>query len=135
MKNEPTINRRGFIKKALGAAAAAALGVVALLSFKKTAIVKRPSSNLDRLGKIDPSLIQYEQCVKAIATGFSESRAIAVDHTGLIHVAGDRTVRVFDQSGNLVKESSLSGMPRSLFLTGQGLIYIAMTDHSKLSHF
>ena len=132
MENEPTINRRGFIKKALAATGAAALGVVAILSFKKTAIVKRPSLDFDRLSKFDPSLIQYEQCAKSIATGFSESRAIAVDSKGLIHVAGDRTTRAFDQSGNLLKESSLRGMPRSLFLTGQGLLYIAMTDHIKV---
>ena len=131
-KNEPTINRRGFLKKAIGATVAAALGVVAILSFKKIAIVKRPSSDFDRLSRIDPSLIQYEQCAKPIATGLSESRAIAVDSTGLIHVAGDKTVRLFDQSGDLLKESTLSGMPRSLFLTDQGLLYIAMTDHIKI---
>ena len=128
-ENEPSINRRGFLKKAIGATVGAALVVVGFLSLKKIAIVKRPSSNFDRLNKIDPGLIQYEQCVKPIATGLSESRAIAVDSAGLIHVAGDRTTRVFDQSGNLLKESTCSGTPRSLFLTGQGLLYIAMTDH------
>ncbi|KKL77635.1 hypothetical protein LCGC14_2032920 [marine sediment metagenome] len=129
MENEPGINRRGLLKKALGAVAAATLGVMALLYLKKSAIVKRPSSNIDQPDRIDPSLIQYEQSGKPIATGLSESRAIAVDSTGLIHVAGDKTVRVFDQSGKLLKENSLSGSPRSLFLTDQDLLYVAMTDH------
>ena len=128
-ENKPTVNRRGFLKKAIGVTVAVALGVVAFLSFKKSAIVKQPSSDFDRLSKIEPSLIQYEQCAKPIATGLSESRAIAVDSTGLIHVAGDKTVRLFDQSGDLLKESTLSGTPRSLFLTDPGLLYVAMTDH------
>ncbi len=128
-ENEPSINRRGFLKKAIGATVGAALVVVAFLSLKKIAIVKRPSSNFDRLSEIEPGLIQYEQCAKPIATGLSESRAIAVDSAGLIHVAGDKTVRLFNQSGNLLKENRLSGMPRALFPTDQGLVYIAMTDH------
>ena len=131
-ENEPTINRRGLLKKAIGVTVAAALGVVAFLSFKKSPIVKRPSSDFDRLSNIEPSLIQYEQCVKPIATGLSESRAIAVDPSGLIHVAGDKTIRLFDQSGDLLKETTLSTVPRALFLNGQGLLYIAMTDHIKI---
>ena len=128
-ENEPSINRRGFLKKAIGATAGAALVVVGFLSLNKIAIVKRPSSNFDRLNKIEPGLIQYEQSAKPIATGLSESRAIAVDSAGLIHVGGDRATRVFDQSGNLLKENRLSDVPRSLFPTDQGLVYIAMTDH------
>ena len=131
-ENKPTINRRGFLKKAIGATVAAALGVVALLSLKKIAIVERPSSDFERLSKIDPSLIQYEQCVKPIATGLSESRAIAVDSTGLMHVAGDKSIRLFDQSGGLLKEITLSGMPRALFPTDRGLLYIAMNDHVEI---
>ena len=131
-ENEPAIGRRRFLKKALGAAGLAALGGAVVLSLKKRAVVKRPAADFDRPGKIDPSLIQYKQCARPIATGFSESRAVAVDSTGVIYVAGDRAVRVFDQSGKLLTENGLSGMPRSLFLSGQELLYVAVTDHIKV---
>ncbi len=127
-----TINRRGFLKKAIGATVAVALGVVAILSFKKIPVVKRPSSNLDRLSKIQPSLIKYQQCAKPIDTGLSQARAIAVDSSGTIHVAGDKTVRLFDQTGNLLKDITLGATPRALFPTDQGLLYIAMTDHVEI---
>ena len=99
-----TINRRGFLKKAIGATVAVALGVVAFLSLKKIPIVKRPSSNFDRLSKIDPSLIQYQQCAswksfpqRSHLTGI----AVSKDHV-FIADAGNRIVLHCDSSGKIL---------------------------------
>ena len=129
---EPIINRRRFIKTTLGAVCVTAIGGAAFLSIKKTKVVKRPVYDLDRLGKIDPSLIRYKQYAKPIGTGFSGSRSIAIDSKGSICIAGDRAVRVFNQGGDLLKEIILDDTPRSLFLTEEDLLYIAMSDHIKV---
>jgi hypothetical protein len=131
-KNERTMSRRRFVKKAVGTALVTTLGGAAVLSIKKNKVAKRPVYDLDRLGKIDPSLIQYKQCAKPIGTGFSGSRAIALDSKELIYIAGDGAVRVFDQGGDLLKDIRLEGTPRSLFLTEEDSLYIAMNDYVKV---
>ena len=90
---------RRFLKTTLGAACVTAIGAAAVLSVKKTKIVKKPVYDLDRLGKIDPSLIQYKQYIKPISTSFSGSRSITIGSQGLIYIAGDKSVRVFNQGG------------------------------------
>ncbi len=129
---EPTINRRRFIKTTVGAVCATAIGGAAVLSLKKNKVVEKPVYDLGRLGKIDPSLIRYKQCAKPIGTGFSGSSSIAIDSQGSIYIAGDRAVRVFNQGGNLLREIILDDMPRSLFLTEEDSLYIAMRDHVKV---
>ncbi len=131
-ESEPIINRRRFVKTTLRAAFVTVLGGVAVLSIKRKKVVKRPVYDLDRLSKIDPSLIQYKQYTKPIGTGFSGSRAIALDSKGSIYIAGDRAMRVFNQGGDLLKEITLEGTPRSLFLTEEDSLYIAMSDHVKV---
>lgn len=131
-KNERTISRRRFAKTAVGAAFVTAVGSAVFLSIKKTKVVKRPVYDLGQLGKIDPSLIRYKQCAKPIGTGFSGSRSIAIDSQGSIYIPGDRAVRVFNQGGDLLKEIILDDTPRSLFLTEEDSLYIAMSDHVKV---
>jgi hypothetical protein len=131
-ESEPIIKRRRFVKTTLGAAFVTVLGGAAILSIKSKKVVKRAVYNLDLLGKIDPSLIQYKQYTKPINTGFSGSRAIALDSKGSIYIAGDRAMRVFNQGGDLLKEITLEGTPRSLFLTEEDMLYIAMSDHVKV---
>ncbi len=129
---EPTINRRWFIKTTVGAVCVTAIGGAAVLSLKKNKVVEKPVYDLGRLAKIDPSLIRYKQSAKPIGTGFSGSRSIAIDSQGSIYIAGDRAVRVFNQGGNLLREIILDDMPRSLFLTEENSLYIAMRDHVKV---
>lgn len=115
-------------------AAAIATAIFALLRFDTTG--KRGSGlgkefvyDIKDLAKIDPNLILYEESGPAISTGFSNSRAIAVDSNGFVHAAGDKAVRKFAESGNLLGEISFTDMPRCLTIADDGKIYIGMTAH------
>jgi sugar lactone lactonase YvrE len=78
---------------------------------------------------IDPNLILYEELLEPINTGFTSTQAIALDSQGSIYIAGDKSVRIFSESGNLLDEIVLSGVPRSLTVADDGKIYVGIIDH------
>jgi hypothetical protein len=78
---------------------------------------------------IDPNLIIYEESIEPINTGFTNTHAIALDAQGSIYIAGDKAVRIFTESGNLLDEIVLTGVPRSLTVADDGKIYVAIIDH------
>lgn len=82
-----------------------------------------------RLAWIDPNLILYTQSGSAISTAFSQSRAIALDVTGRLFVAGDRAIRVFNDAGKLVNTIELASEPQCLAIWDDGTIYVGMKDH------
>jgi len=81
------------------------------------------------LAKIDPNLILYEESAQPISTGFTDSHGIALDSQGSIYVAGDRAIRVFAQSGDLLNVIELTDAPRCLTVAGDDKIYIGMTNY------
>jgi hypothetical protein len=85
--------------------------------------------DVGEVAKIDPNLILYEESAGAISTDFSASRAISIDFDGRICVAGDKTIRIFAQSGDLLGEIQLAEMPRCLTVADDGKFYIGMKDH------
>ncbi|HUS71883.1 MAG TPA: NHL repeat-containing protein [Sedimentisphaerales bacterium] len=87
------------------------------------------SYDLTDLGKIAPNLILYKESAPAIDTGFTNSRAIAVDSNGSIYVAGDKAIRKFAESANLLGETRLADMPRCLTVAGDGRIYVGFKEH------
>jgi outer membrane protein assembly factor BamB len=116
---------------------AIAVGVVAIVKLDTTG--KKGSGlgdeftyDLDKLGKIDPNLILYKEAAPAIDTGFSVSHSIAVASDGSIYIAGDKAIRVFAESGNLLGEIKLADMPRCLTVAGDGKIYIGLKDHVEI---
>ena len=78
---------------------------------------------------IDPNLILYEESLEPLNTGFTSTQAIALDSQGSIYTAGDKAVRVFSESGNLLDEIVLTGVPRSLAVADDGKIYVGIIDH------
>lgn len=82
--------------------------------------------------KVDPNLILYEELVNPIDTGFVQSHSIALDSMGIIYVAGDKAVRLFDSGGDLLKNIELMDAPRSLTIADDGKIYIGMKDHVEI---
>jgi hypothetical protein len=78
---------------------------------------------------IDPNLILYEELLEPINTGFTSTQAIALDSQGSIYIAGDKSVRIFSENGNVLDEIVLSGVPRSLTVADDGKIYIGIIDH------
>ncbi len=69
---------------------------------------------------IDPNLIIYEESVEPLNTGFASTHAIALDSQGSIYIAGDKSVRIFAESGRLLDEILLPGVPRSLTVADDG---------------
>lgn len=78
---------------------------------------------------VDPSLILYRELDPRIQTGFQEARALAVGPSGLIYVAGDREVRVFDRAGQRAKTIEVQAGPQCLAVAGDGAIFIGARDH------
>jgi hypothetical protein len=103
--------------------------VVALVSAVLFNPTGRKSSGLgvEELAKIDPALILYAESADAIRTGFSKARAISVDSAGVIYVAGDRAVKVFDSGGKFVRSVGLDGEARCVAVAD--LLYVGMGDH------
>jgi sugar lactone lactonase YvrE len=85
--------------------------------------------DISSLAYIDPNLIQYDMQLPLIETGYVHARAVCVDHEGLIWVAGDETVRVFQRDGNLMRTLSSDGPTTCLAVTPQGQIYVGKRDH------
>jgi len=79
--------------------------------------------------KIDPNLILYEESAQWLSTGFTDSHGIALDSQGSIYIAGDKAIRVFTGSGNLLNEIELTDVPRCLTAAGDGRIYVGMKNH------
>ena len=78
---------------------------------------------------IDPNLILYEESDEPLSTGFISTQAIALDSQGSIYVAGDKSVRIFAESGKLLDEILLPGVPRSLTVADEGKIYVGIKNH------
>ena len=99
---------------------------------KGSGLGKEFTYDLTDLGKIDPNLILYEESAPAIVTGFSVSHAIAVASDGSIYIAGDKAVRIFAESGDLLGEIKLADTPACLTVADDGKIYIGIKDHVEI---
>ena len=113
---------------------AVAVAIIAVVRFDTTG--KKGSGlgdefiyDLGDLGKIDPNLILYKESAPAIDTGFNTSRAIALDSRGTIYVAGDKSIRKFDENGNDLGEIKLADAPMCLTIDTDGKIYIVTKSH------
>ncbi len=127
------------IKMLIGGSIVLAIAVAIIAVFKFDTTGKRGSGlgrefiyDLGDLGKVDPNLILYKESAQAIKTGFNESRAIALDSQGTVYVAGDKSVRRFDENGNNLGEIKLNDAPMCLTIDTDGKIYIAMKSHVQI---
>lgn len=85
--------------------------------------------DIEKLAVIDPALIMYAESAEPITTGFEKARAIAVDSAGKIYVAGDKAIKIFDNTGGLSETIAVAGAPRCLAVSADGLIYMGLSDH------
>lgn len=113
---------------------AIAIAVIALIRLdttgkKGSGLGKEFTYDLKNLGKIDPNLILYKESVRAISTGFTNSRAIALDSKGIIYIAGDKVIRKFAEAGNLLGETHVADMPMCLTIANDDKMYIGFKDH------
>lgn len=94
---------------------------------------QRADDPLDKLRKIDPALIEYEQTGE-IPVRLGEVRALAAGPDGRIYVGGAGAVHVFDPDGNRQRQIALAGPPSGLAVGGHehafpGRVYVAMDRH------
>ncbi|MFB0524926.1 MAG: hypothetical protein ACETVZ_05255, partial [Phycisphaerae bacterium] len=85
--------------------------------------------DINSIAKIDPNLILCEESAQPIRTGFTNSHSIVVASEGSIYVAGDKAIRIFTKSGELLNEIKLTNVPRCLDVAIDGRIYVAMKNH------
>jgi len=114
--------------------AAVVLAVIAVVRFdttgkKGSGLSGEYAYDLRELARIDPNLILYTQSGPPVSTGFKQSRAIALDASGRMYVAGDRAIRMFSSAGNFERMMELSGEPRCLAVAEDGGIYVGLADH------
>ncbi|MHC4119970.1 MAG: NHL repeat-containing protein [Planctomycetota bacterium] len=115
----------------------AAAVVVGIVSVLKLDVVGKKGSGLSRdfkydiakLAHIDPKLILYEESAEQIDTGFTAAKSIAVDAEGSVYVAGDKAIRAFSASGDLLAEITLAQSPGCLAVAADGAIYVGLGDH------
>jgi len=82
-----------------------------------------------KLAHFDPNLVLYREVGTAIPTGFTRSRALAVDVEGRYYVAGDEAVRVLSKTGTLERVISVAGQPGCVAVAPDGRIYIGLRSH------
>jgi hypothetical protein len=114
--------------------AAVVVGLIAVLRLDTTGesgsgLSAEYAYDLAQLAAVDPNLILYREQGPALSTGFRQSRAIALDASGRVYVAGDRAIGVFGPTGNPEKLIELSGEPRCLTVADDGTIYVGIGDH------
>ena len=78
---------------------------------------------------VDPNLIIYKESAEPLKTGFTSTHAIALDSQGFIYIAGDKSVRIFTESGKLLDEIVLPSVPHSLTVADDGKIYVGIINH------
>ncbi len=85
--------------------------------------------DLEKLARIDPNMILYEESVTPFQTEMAASRAVATGPNGSIYIAGDEEIRIFDETGDLQKVMQLGSRPRCLAVAPDSKVYVGMKDH------
>jgi DNA-binding beta-propeller fold protein YncE len=111
-----------------------AAGVAVYLVMRVDVFGRRPvpvqyQYQIGQVADVDPNLILYRELDQRIQTGFKQSRAVFVDPNGLIYVAGDSQVRVFEKAGQQTKTVDVQAGPQCLAVADDGTIYVGTKDH------
>lgn len=87
------------------------------------------TSDLNRpLPASEAGQVVCEEIGGGFATGFKESRCLAVGPNDTTYVSGDSAVRVFDPNGRRVREVEVVEPPGPLAVAGDGTLYVASRD-------
>ena len=91
------------------------------------ALQRAVNYDIANLQQLDPDLLRYHE-VSRIESGIAMARAIAMDRSGNLLVAGDHRIRSIFPGGQR-KDWSLSASPNSVFAAEDGSVYVVMKDH------
>ena len=91
------------------------------------AMEKAVDYDIEKLQQIDPALIHYHESRK-IETGMTCGRALALDRSGNLLVAGDTGIRFILPGGDR-EDWNLMVAPNAIAVSENGDVYAAMKDH------
>jgi hypothetical protein len=109
---------------ALGVAA----GVYAVVTLDVSGPSVLPTSDQDDFEPTDAKLILYRE-LDPIKTEFLQVRGVAVGPGDQIYVSGDSEVRVYENSGRLLRKTPTSAATHAIAVDKTGDIYVAEADH------
>ena len=130
------VSRRNFLRGAglfgLGSAAATLTpsGTVTAATGAKPAAAA-PAYDLDRLRKVDPALVRYEE-LPPIALPQKDPSCLAVSAGGSLLVGAGRRLLVLDAQGELQREIRLADEVRCVASAADGRIFVGLRDHVEL---
>lgn len=125
--DDKNITRREFLGDVLKTGSVAAVGGLACLGFSNDAGGANSAADIIAGFKIDPGMILYDEIGKPVPSGFTESRGLTVDSSGLLYAAGDKAIRIFDSRGRIRESISLNVSPFCLAVTNEKF-YIGTKD-------
>ena len=129
MDNENKKTRREFLGDVLRTGSVAAMGGLACLGMTREAGASEsnPQTDLIFMTEIDPEMILYDEINKPVPTGFIEARNVTIDHSGVLYVAGDQAIKIFDSRGRIRETIELTLSPFCLVPT-ETQFYIGIKD-------
>ncbi|HGJ64645.1 TPA: hypothetical protein ENS27_04565 [bacterium] len=98
---------------------------------KKTTIGNAFIYDINELTKTDPNLIKYKE-INKIKTELQNPTGIATDSNDRIYVSGDKSIKIFDNQGNIESEIKLTDYPKCLAVADDGNIYVGMKEHLEI---
>ncbi|HEY5915565.1 MAG TPA: hypothetical protein VJA21_33695 [Verrucomicrobiae bacterium] len=127
------MNRREFIRSGASRAGLVALGATLAGNGLVSGAEKKKEGNpfaydVERLGKVDPKLIAYEQAAK-FAAGTREPRRIAAGGDGRLYIAGKSGVTILGPEGGVISTIALAEPARCVALAADGSVHIGVRDH------
>jgi len=129
MNNENNKTRRDFLGNILRTGSLAAAGGLIGIGLSRDACGLGMQNQPDRttVSPIDPKLILYREISETIFTGMTEARALTVDSSGILYIAGDQTIKVIEPGGAVNETHALTVTPRCL-APAEKELYIGTRD-------
>jgi len=129
----PAMRRREFLARGARKAGMLTFGAAVLKGATGVASAEQSSANrfaydVERFGKTDPKLVQFEQAALIRSAG-TEPRRMAVGPGDRLYVAAKEGVLVFSPEGERVMEARLSAASRCVAVAEDGTIYSGVRDH------
>lgn len=126
--------RRDFLKQSAAAVSLAGWAAVGGGAGDVAAASRKANPyalDFQRLGKIDPALLQYKQ-VSRITDLPQRPRRIAIGTNDEVCIAGGKSILLLDLKGNLLTEIALTTPGRCVAVTPDSQIFVGLRDHVEI---
>ncbi|MBD3184485.1 hypothetical protein GF312_19535 [Candidatus Poribacteria bacterium] len=136
-KENKSVTRREFIIGSIGLVATggiiglASKNILSGSSENKNIVRNSYREELEKLTKVDPSLINYQE-IKKIDVNCHDLKAVTVDSQDRIYIASDKSIQVLNRDISFHNKLNLKDTPRCLTISENGDIYAGMRDHVEI---